>query len=162
MGRGRATAQPGTLLKARVREEELEDMIGAVGQTFLGLTVNCARCHDHKFDPIPQKDYYRLKAVFEGVRHGDRPILTPSETRAGEARAATAQSAQSASWKSKLAGIEQIGTGQVRRRGPAPRLRAMPVPHGRGGRSRWTPRTCRRRCTARCKAARWSRTAGSS
>ena len=63
-----------TLLRARIREEELEEMLGTVGQTFMGLTVNCARCHDHKFDPIPQKDYYRLKAVFEGVRYGNRPL----------------------------------------------------------------------------------------
>ena len=71
--------QVGQLMKTRVREEELEDIIGAVGQTFLGVTINCARCHDHKFDPIPQSDYYRVKAVFEGVRYGDRPILTRSE-----------------------------------------------------------------------------------
>ncbi len=70
-----------TLLKARIREEELEDMLSAVGQTFMGLTVNCARCHDHKFDPIKQTDYYRLKAVFEGVRYGNRPLLTPDESR---------------------------------------------------------------------------------
>ena len=39
--------------------------------TFQGLTVQCARCHDHKFDPIPQDDYYRLQAVFAGVGRGD-------------------------------------------------------------------------------------------
>src|SRR5688572_15882231 len=60
------------LLKERIREEELEDMIGAVGQTFLGMTVHCARCHDHKFDPIPQGDYYRFKAALQGFRHGER------------------------------------------------------------------------------------------
>src|SRR5205807_2271946 len=70
-----------TLLKARIREEELEDILGTVGQTFMGLTVNCARCHDHKFDPIKQMDYYRLKAVFEGVRYGNRPLLTPEQLR---------------------------------------------------------------------------------
>ncbi|MBX9625778.1 MAG: DUF1549 and DUF1553 domain-containing protein [Gemmataceae bacterium] len=41
--------------------------------TFQGLTVHCARCHDHKFDPIPQADYYRLQAVFAGVGRGDVP-----------------------------------------------------------------------------------------
>ena len=67
-------AQKSNVMKERAREEELEDMVSAVGSTFLGLTVHCARCHDHKFDPIPQRDYYRLKAALEGVRHGDRPL----------------------------------------------------------------------------------------
>ena len=51
-------------------------MLGTIGQTFLGVTLNCARCHNHKFDPIPQRDYYRVKAVFQSVRHGERSILT--------------------------------------------------------------------------------------
>ena len=68
--------------RAMVREDQLEEMLATVGQTFLGLTVNCARCHDHKFDPIPQKDYYRMKAAFEGVWQGDRPLLTPAEQQA--------------------------------------------------------------------------------
>ncbi|MBI3207799.1 MAG: DUF1553 domain-containing protein [Candidatus Solibacter usitatus] len=46
------------------RVETLTDYTDTVGSVFLGLTVGCARCHDHKFDPIPQKDYYRLQAVF--------------------------------------------------------------------------------------------------
>ena len=50
-----------------VREDQLEEMLATVGQTFLGLTVNCARCHDHKFDPISQADYYRLEAFFAAV-----------------------------------------------------------------------------------------------
>ena len=58
--------------KLIAREDELEDIVAAVGQTFLGLTVNCARCHDHKFDAISQLEYYRIKSVFEGVKHGER------------------------------------------------------------------------------------------
>jgi hypothetical protein len=56
------------------RQDELEDLVGAVGQTFLGLTVNCGRCHDHKFDPVSQKDYYRLAAALAGVQHGERDV----------------------------------------------------------------------------------------
>ena len=47
--------------------DELDDILGTTGQAFLGLTVNCARCHDHKFDPFPQNDYYRLLAFFRGI-----------------------------------------------------------------------------------------------
>src|SRR5262249_19210425 len=46
--------------------------------TFQSLTVHCARCHDHKFDPITQKDYYRLQAVFAGVERGNRPYRSPA------------------------------------------------------------------------------------
>ncbi len=46
------------------RQNALDDMTDTVGLAFLGLTVGCARCHDHKFEPIPQRDYYRLQAVF--------------------------------------------------------------------------------------------------
>ncbi len=61
-------------------------MISVVGQTFLGLTINCARCHAHKFDPIPQEEYYRIKSVFDGVKHGERSIATPAEAKAREER----------------------------------------------------------------------------
>ncbi len=57
----------------QARYDELDDLVATTGQVFLGLTVNCARCHDHKLDPIPQKDYYRLLSFFQGTtRYGDR------------------------------------------------------------------------------------------
>lgn len=46
------------------RADELDDIVATTGVAFLGLTLGCARCHDHKYDPIPQKDYYRMTAVF--------------------------------------------------------------------------------------------------
>ncbi|MDB5307329.1 MAG: Planctomycete cytochrome [Gemmataceae bacterium] len=64
---------PDPVLTAQQRADELHDMVGTTGSAFLGLTVGCARCHNHKFDPVSQVDYYRLKAVFAGVRHGERP-----------------------------------------------------------------------------------------
>jgi len=59
-----------------IRAATLDDMITATGGAFLGLTINCARCHHHKFDPIPTEDYYRMRAAFEGVKHGRRVVAT--------------------------------------------------------------------------------------
>jgi hypothetical protein len=70
-------SSPDPVLTANQRADELHDIVGTTSSAFLGLTVGCARCHDHKFDPIPQTDYYAVKAVFEGVKHGDREILPP-------------------------------------------------------------------------------------
>lgn len=61
-------------LTAQQRADEMHDMVSTTGSAFLGLTVGCARCHNHKFDPISQVDYYSIKAIFAGVQHGDRPI----------------------------------------------------------------------------------------
>jgi cytochrome c553 len=70
---------PDIVLTSNQRADELHDMVSTTASAFLGLTVGCARCHDHKFDPVPQTDYYRIKAVFEGVKHGERPIPNPQE-----------------------------------------------------------------------------------
>ena len=56
------------------RNDEMADMINTTGTAFLGLTVGCARCHNHKFDPILQKDYYAMQAVFSGVKYGERAV----------------------------------------------------------------------------------------
>ena len=53
--------------------EGFDDIITTTSQAFLGLTVNCARCHDHKIDPIPQRDYYALLAFFQGVTPNGNP-----------------------------------------------------------------------------------------
>ena len=74
-------AQQNVTQKLITREDELEDLIGVVGQSFLGLTINCARCHSHKFDPIPHEEYYRIKSVFEGVKHGQRAIGYPADAK---------------------------------------------------------------------------------
>lgn len=73
-------SQQSAAMRAVVRQDEMEDYIGTVSQTFLGLTVNCARCHDHKFDPITQTEYYQLAAALAGVKPGER-VLPADESR---------------------------------------------------------------------------------
>jgi hypothetical protein len=70
--------QQSAAMKLVVRQDELEDLVSVVGQTFLGLTVNCARCHDHKFDPIRQREYYQLCSALDGVQHGTRDLSEPA------------------------------------------------------------------------------------
>jgi hypothetical protein len=61
------------------RQEILNDITDTTASVFIGMTVACARCHDHKFDPIPQADYYRLQAFFANVAAADSMPLVPSE-----------------------------------------------------------------------------------
>ena len=68
------------------RQEVLTEMTAGLGAAFLGLTVNCARCHNHKFDPILQSDYYRLQAVFAATEGKD--IVFASDTEKAEAERA--------------------------------------------------------------------------
>ena len=120
--------QKSNVMRMRVREEELEDMISAVGQTFLGVTINCSRCHDHKFDPIPMTDYYSVKAVFEGVRHGERSILTPADVaRRKTERAAHAE--RLARLRRERDELEKIGRDRAARTVG----HTGPVPHARWG-----------------------------
>lgn len=65
---------PDPLLTLTQRQDELTDMVATVGSAFLGLTIGCARCHNHKFDPISQTDFFALQAVFAGVRHGESEL----------------------------------------------------------------------------------------
>ncbi|NUM56340.1 MAG: DUF1553 domain-containing protein [Candidatus Hydrogenedentes bacterium] len=68
---------PDIVLTKMQRDQELGDMVSTTAAAFLGLTVGCAKCHDHKFDPISQRDYYALRAVFAGVSHGERELPDP-------------------------------------------------------------------------------------
>jgi mono/diheme cytochrome c family protein len=77
---GHVELREGTIDKLKTRLLDRDDMVSSTISTFVSLTVHCARCHDHKFDPIPQADYYRLQAVFAGVDRGDRPYGNPEIT----------------------------------------------------------------------------------
>ena len=59
------------LVAADVRQNYLNEVTSATGSIFLGLTIGCARCHDHKYDPIPTRDFYRLQAFFNAIRGAD-------------------------------------------------------------------------------------------
>ncbi len=71
---------------ASSRNEVLTEMTNIVGSAFLGVTVGCARCHDHKFDPIRQKDYYRMQAHFAAVHESEVPLTSPEEQSAWKAK----------------------------------------------------------------------------
>jgi len=64
---------------AQIRANTIDEVIRATGESFLGLTVGCARCHDHKFDPVSQHDYYSLYSTFNGVFHGSRTVATDEQ-----------------------------------------------------------------------------------
>src|SRR5205085_11998612 len=74
----------------KMQMDIVDEQIDTIGKTFLGLTLGCARCHDHKFDPIPTTDYYALAGIFKSTRVMDnyrvvarwfeRPIGAPQET----------------------------------------------------------------------------------
>ncbi|MEM9659917.1 MAG: DUF1549 domain-containing protein, partial [Planctomycetota bacterium] len=64
---------------AQIRANTIDEIIRATSEAFLGMTIGCARCHDHKFDPIRQRDYYAFYATFAGVRHGQRVVATDDE-----------------------------------------------------------------------------------
>src|SRR5260370_36219273 len=82
------------------RQELLNDITDTVSATFLGMTYGCARCHDHKFDPILHKDYYRLQAFFANTRIEDNLALDFGEHRAEHQR-------QYAAWDAKTKDIRE-------------------------------------------------------
>src|SRR4029077_1521369 len=69
---GHVELREGPVDKEKTRLLDRDDMVSNTISTFLSLTAHCARCHDHKFDPIPKREYYGLQAVFAGVDRGNR------------------------------------------------------------------------------------------
>ncbi len=76
---GHVELREGTIDKEIARSNDRDDMVMTTMSTFTSMTVHCARCHDHKFDPIRQTDYYGLQAVFAGVDRADRPYAVDAQ-----------------------------------------------------------------------------------
>jgi hypothetical protein len=88
-----------------LRQEVLTEMTGAVGSAFLGLTVACARCHDHKFDPVSTKDYYSLQAFFTAAQPREIDLAGPAERKA-HARQVEEWNARAAPIRQEIARLE--------------------------------------------------------
>lgn len=89
---------PDTNLTLMQRQDELTDLVNTIGTSFLGLTIGCARCHDHKFDPISQKDFYALQALVAGVQFADRNVSKPLDQ---------TQQIELAQWKEQYSDVSQ-------------------------------------------------------
>ncbi len=99
---GQVELREGTIDKLKTRVLDRDDMVTTAMGTFVSLTVHCARCHDHKFDPIPQRDYYQLQAVFSGIERGDRRVPSAAiEARRGDLEARRSQA------RARLARIDE-------------------------------------------------------
>jgi hypothetical protein len=99
---------PDINLTTQQRMDELHDMVATTASTFLGLTIGCARCHNHKFDPVSQVDYYAMQAVFAGVQHGERPL--PSADGADRKREAEKLRAEIAELNEQIEAIGPVAS----------------------------------------------------
>ena len=95
--------------EAKAKADELEDRVDTLSRGILGLTVSCARCHDHKFDPIPTRDYYSLAAAYNGAEWSDRMLAAPEvvETHRRWIEQVAQQKASLTKWKEDQA--RQLG-----------------------------------------------------
>ncbi len=115
------------------RYEYLDDMIGTIGRGVLGLTVNCARCHNHKFDPISQKDYYQMQASLFGYVETDYPLASKEQAEAYEKKTAETD-AKIAPLRQRIRQIEEPYRTRLAqekyKKYPANVQRAIAIPEG--------------------------------
>lgn len=96
------------------RQLMLDDLTDTTGSVFLGLTVACARCHDHKYDPISQKDYYRLQAIFAAVRPRDDFVIADDFDRAQQEFVTADHEERIAALQARLDAIENPERDRIR------------------------------------------------
>ena len=111
-GAGPRHVTSGNQDKEEARQEVLTEMANGVGQALMGLTVQCARCHDHKFDPISQEEYYRLESFFGATELKDVAIASEDEIAAQE-KATAEHEARVEPIKAQLKQIEEPFNAQV-------------------------------------------------
>ncbi|MDB5386805.1 MAG: hypothetical protein JWM11_2451 [Planctomycetaceae bacterium] len=119
------------------RNDDLDDMISTTGFAFLGLTLGCARCHDHKFDPITQKDYYGLQAIFAGVQHAERAVSKPDSPQ--QQQEATEIQRQLAELDRQLDGFEPLANTTLVTTDPANNTPRRPAVQTRRNVERFAP-----------------------
>ncbi len=121
------------------RQDALDEIVVNIGQTFLGLSIGCARCHDHKTDPVTQRDYYAMQAFVAGVEYEDRELHT-AEAEARKAEAVPLR-ARVAEIDRRLAQLEPFARIDPPRSNAPPR---RPTVSPRGNSDRFAPSLARR------------------
>ena len=121
---------------AEGRRDVLIDVVDTTGETFLGVTLGCARCHDHKYDPIPTRDYYRLEAFFAPLTFSAEPLkFTQYEVPLQQPQ--TDWKRKSEAWDRVLSdrkkAAEEFRAGLKKRGSAALHLDESPGPQGLGG-----------------------------
>jgi hypothetical protein len=122
--------------KRLARQDALNDILINTGESFLGLSIGCARCHDHKFDPLSLRDYHALQAVFTGVTYEDRELRS-AEADARRTEIASHRAALAALDAARTARAPLVGNGSPRQ-AVSPRLNVDRIVPRRATRVRLT------------------------
>jgi cytochrome c553 len=115
--------------KEQLRMDVVDEQIDSMGRTFLGMTLGCCRCHDHKFDPIPTTDYYALAGIFRSTKSltpGNVCGFVTAPLKVGFDKAALEQwTAKDAEFEKQIAALKAIDTTETPGRPGAPALKSL-------------------------------------